>query len=83
MLINHNRLKQLHWRKNGLIEAAGIIISTRLKIEKALTERKAFDHKSATDAKEAKIDIQAVYETIKEAVGKRAWTQKPENTVHY
>jgi len=47
-----------------LIEAAGIIISTRLKIEKALTERKAFDHKSATDAKEAKIDIQPMLDLL-------------------
>jgi hypothetical protein len=47
-----------------LIEAAGIIISARLKIEKALQERKAFDHKSATDAKEAKIDIQPLLDLL-------------------
>ena len=28
---------------------------------------------------EAKIDIQAVYEAIHRAAGKRAWTQRPEN----
>ena len=47
-----------------MIEAAGIIISTRLRIEKALTERKAFDNTSATDAKEAKIDIQPMLDLL-------------------
>jgi len=50
-----------------LVEAAGIIITTRHRIEVALTEKRAFDEKSAADVNDSKLNFQAMLDIMEKA----------------
>ncbi len=50
-----------------LLEASGIITSTRIKIETALKERKAFDEHSAADLEEAQVNFQPILDVMEKS----------------